>query len=77
MTAANVASLAESTQKIIRSAKLECAPNCRRAELHCFGAFIEATQTKVADFEIVERRQPSKPENFMESSEAMESEVLR
>jgi hypothetical protein len=49
----------------------------RRAALQCFGSFIERSQRKGVDFEMVERRQPTKPENFIGSSQGMPAEVVR
>jgi hypothetical protein len=49
----------------------------RRAALHCFGAFIDPKQKKVVDFEIVELPQGTDDGDFVGTSHAMESEVLR
>jgi hypothetical protein len=49
----------------------------RRAALHCFGAFIDAKQKKVVDFEIVELAQGTDSGDFVGTSHAMESEILR
>jgi hypothetical protein len=49
----------------------------RHTALRCPRFFTRAAQKNVVDFEIVDRRQPKKPDRSIGSSETMEEETLR